>query len=119
MVVDDEMTTRNLCKDVASDAGLHVHAAGTTEHALEILDQYPVDIAVTDLQVPEIGGLELIKRIREYNPEIAIIVLTQYGTIATAIDATKLERDLGWRAERGSEPLGWLGRIFRQGCGHA
>ncbi len=90
LVVDDEVTTRNLCKDVASDAGLHVHAAATTEQALEILDQHPVDIAVTDLQVPEIGGLELIKRIRVYNPEIAIIVLTQFGTIATAIEATKL-----------------------------
>ena len=90
LVVDDEITTRNLCKDVASDAGLQVHVAATTEQALEILDQNPVDIAVTDLQVPELGGLELIKRIRVYNPEIAIVVLTQYGTIATAIEATKL-----------------------------
>jgi DNA-binding NtrC family response regulator len=90
LVVDDEVTTRNLCKDVASDAGLRVHVASTTEQALETLDQYPVDIAVTDLKVPEIGGLELIKRIRAHNPEIAIIVLTQYGTIATAIEATKL-----------------------------
>ncbi|MGD0907276.1 MAG: sigma-54 dependent transcriptional regulator, partial [Candidatus Acidiferrales bacterium] len=43
-----------------------------------------------DLKVPQIGGLELIKRIRAYNPDIAVIVLTQYGTIATAIEATRL-----------------------------
>jgi two-component system response regulator HydG len=42
------------------------------------------------LKVPQIGGLELIKRIRAYNPDIAVIVLTQYGTIATAIEATRL-----------------------------
>jgi two-component system response regulator HydG len=90
LIVDDEVTTRNLCRDVAADAGLQVYAAGTTEEALEILDQYPVDIVVTDLQVPQLGGLELLKRTRANNPEIAVMVLTQYGTIATAIEATRL-----------------------------
>src|ERR1700693_519683 len=90
LVVDDEVTTRNLCRDVAADAGLQVHVAANTEEALEILDQYPVDIVVTDLQVPQLGGLELLKRTHGNNPEIAIIVLTQYGTIATAIEATRL-----------------------------
>jgi two-component system response regulator HydG len=90
LVVDDEVTTRNLCRDVAADAGLQVYVAQTTEEALEILDQYPVDIVVTDLQVPQLGGLELLKRTRANNAEIAVIVLTQYGTIATAIEATRL-----------------------------
>ena len=90
LIVDDEMTTRNLCNDVALEAGLHVYASATTEQALEILDQYPVDIVITDLKVPQIGGLELIKRIRENNPQVAVIVLTQYGTIETAIEATRL-----------------------------
>jgi len=67
-----------------------VHVTGTTEGALEILEQVSVDIVVTDLKVPQIGGLELIKRIRAINPEIAVIVLTQYGTIETAIEATRL-----------------------------
>jgi two-component system response regulator HydG len=75
---------------VAADAGLQVYVAQTTEEALEILDQYPVDIVVTDLQVPQLGGLELLKRTRANNAEIAVIVLTQYGTIATAIEATRL-----------------------------
>jgi len=90
LVVDDELTTRNICKDVASDAGLQVYAAPTTEDALGILDQFPVDIVVTDLKVPQMGGLELLKRIRANNPEIAVMVLTQYGTIATAVEATRL-----------------------------
>jgi DNA-binding NtrC family response regulator len=90
LIVDDEVATRDLCRDVAADAGLQVYVASTTEEALEILDQYPVDIVVTDLQVPQIGGLELLKRTRANNAEIAVIVLTQYGTIATAIEATRL-----------------------------
>jgi DNA-binding NtrC family response regulator len=90
LIVDDEVTTRNLCRDVAADAGLQVYVAPTTEEALEILDQFTVDIVVTDLQVPQLGGLELLKRTRANNAEIAIMVLTQYGTIATAIEATRL-----------------------------
>jgi DNA-binding NtrC family response regulator len=90
LVVDDEVTTRNLCRDVAADAGMQVYAAATTEEALDILDKYPIDIVVTDLQVPQLGGLELLKRTRAGNAETAVIVLTQYGTIATAIEATRL-----------------------------
>jgi two-component system response regulator HydG len=90
LVVDDELTTRDLCRDVARDAGLKVYVAPTTEDAIDILDQYPVDIVVTDLKVPQIGGLELLKRIRANNPETAVVVLTQYGTIATAVEATRL-----------------------------
>src|SRR3984893_10014391 len=90
LIVDDEVTTQSLCSDVAREAGLHVYTSATTEQALEILDQYPVDIVVTDLKIPEIGGLELIKRIRAGNPQVSIMVLTQYGTIETAIEATRL-----------------------------
>jgi DNA-binding NtrC family response regulator len=90
LIVDDEVATRNVCRDVAVEAGLQVHVASTTEEALEILDQLPVDIVVTDLQVPQLGGLELLKRTRANNAEIAVMVLTQYGTIATAIEATRL-----------------------------
>ena len=90
LIVDDEVTTQSLCNDVAREAGLHVYTSSTTEQALEILDQYPIDIVVTDLKVPQIGGLELIKRTRTSNPQVAVIVLTQYGTIETAIEATRL-----------------------------
>ena len=41
LIVDDEVATRNLCNDVALEAGLHVHTSATTEQALDILDQYP------------------------------------------------------------------------------
>ena len=90
LIVDDEVSTRSLCNDVALEAGLHVYASSTTEQALDILDQYPIDIVVTDLKIPQLGGLELIKRIRAGNPQVSVIVLTQYGTIETAIEATRL-----------------------------
>jgi DNA-binding NtrC family response regulator len=63
--VDDEDATRNLCSDVVTDSGMRTRMASTTEQALEILDPMPVDILITDLRVPQIGGLELLKRVRE------------------------------------------------------
>ena len=90
LIVDDEDTTRNLCREVVVDSGFRARMASTTEQALEILDQYPVDIVLTDLRIPELGGLELLKRIREFYPQTAVIVLTQYGTIENAVQATRI-----------------------------
>jgi DNA-binding NtrC family response regulator len=90
LIVDDEDATRNLCNDVVTDSGLRTRTASTTEQALEILEQMPVDILITDLRVPQIGGLELLKRVREAYPQTAVLVLTQYGTIESAVEATRL-----------------------------
>ncbi len=90
LVVDDEDAARNLCSDVAVAAGLRVRAASTTEQALEIMEQYPVDVVLTDLRVPSLGGLELLKRLRASYPQTVVLVLTQYGTIESAVEATRL-----------------------------
>lgn len=90
LVVDDEVVTRSLCAEVAAQAGLEVRSSETTEQALEILEQYPVDILVTDLKVPQLGGIDLLKRVKATYPQIAVMVLTQYGTIETAVEATRL-----------------------------
>jgi DNA-binding NtrC family response regulator len=90
LIVDDEDSTRNLCRDVISDSGLRTRTASTTEQALEILDQWPVEILITDLRVPQMGGLELLKRVRRDFPQTAVLVLTQYGTIESAVEATRL-----------------------------
>ena len=68
LIVDDEDSVRDLCRDVVRDSGLYARTASTTEQALEILDQHPVDIVITDLRVPQLGGIELLKRVRENYP---------------------------------------------------
>ena len=90
LVVDDEQTARDLCCDVATDTGLRARGAATTEEALDILDQSAVDIVITDLRVPELGGLELLKRVREHYPQTAVVMLTQFGTIDSAVEATRM-----------------------------
>ncbi len=90
LIVDDENATRDLCRDVITETGLRTRTASTTEQALEILEECPVDIVITDLKVPELGGLELLRRIRETYPLTAVMVLTQYGTIESAVEATRM-----------------------------
>ncbi|MGB8438250.1 MAG: sigma-54 dependent transcriptional regulator [Candidatus Acidiferrales bacterium] len=90
LIVDDEDATRNLCNDVVTDSGMRTRVASTTEQALEILEQMPVDILITDLRVPQIGGLESLKHVREAYPQTAVLVLAQYGTIESAVEATRL-----------------------------
>jgi DNA-binding NtrC family response regulator len=90
LIVDDEDTARNLCRDVVAESGFRTRTASTTEQALEVLEQYPVDIVLTDLRVPVLGGIELLKHIRETYPQTAVIVLTQYGTIESAVEATRI-----------------------------
>jgi two-component system response regulator HydG len=90
LIVDDEPAARELCRSVAEEAGLRVWAAGTTQEALELLEQHAVDLVLTDLRVPELGGLELLRRVRQLYPQTVVVVLTQYGTIESAVEATRL-----------------------------
>jgi two-component system response regulator HydG len=90
LIVDDESQARELCTEVVEEVGLRARAASTTEEALAMLEESPVDIVITDLKVPQIGGLELLRRLRQHSPQIAVIVLTQFGTIETAVEATRL-----------------------------
>jgi DNA-binding NtrC family response regulator len=114
LVVDDEDSVRDLCRAVVRDCGLHPRTASTTEQALEILDQHAVDIVITDLRVPQLGGIELLKRVREIYPHMAVIVLTQYGTIESAVEATRMgATDYLTKPFRVPELRDKLGRIVR------
>ena len=90
LIVDDEDAIRSLCRDVVVESGMRTKLASTTEQALDILDQSIVDIVITDLKVPQLGGIELLKRVGETYPHAAVIVLTQFGTIQSAVEATRM-----------------------------
>jgi len=89
LIVDDEETTRELCLAVAHQVGLNAAAVASAEEALEVVEVSAVDIVLTDLKLPKTGGLELLKNLREMYPQLAVIVLTQYGSIDSAIEATR------------------------------
>jgi two-component system NtrC family response regulator len=89
LIVDDEETTRELCATVAAQVGLRAASVSSAELALEVLEQSAVDILLVDLKLPRMSGLDLLKRVSELYPQISALVLTQYGTIDSAIEATR------------------------------
>ncbi|HUN64408.1 MAG TPA: sigma-54 dependent transcriptional regulator [Candidatus Sulfotelmatobacter sp.] len=90
LVVDDDEHIREVCRTVATDTGMRVRDVGTAEEALELLEQLSVDILLTDLRLPGTSGLELLKRVTVTHPDVAVVMLTQYGTIDSAVQATRM-----------------------------
>jgi DNA-binding NtrC family response regulator len=90
LVVEDEEVTRKLCSEVAESCGMKVIAAASVSDALELLEVHSVDLVLTDLKLPSSSGLDLLKRVRDAYPQVAVVVLTQYGTIDSAVEATRM-----------------------------
>jgi DNA-binding NtrC family response regulator len=90
LVVEDEESTRKLCADVAESCGMKAVVASSVEEALHRLETHAVDIIVTDLILPPSSGLDLLKQVHEMYPQVAVLVLTQYGTIDSAVAATRM-----------------------------
>ncbi|HXE74589.1 MAG TPA: sigma-54 dependent transcriptional regulator [Candidatus Xenobia bacterium] len=89
LVADDDPTVCEVCRDVAEPLGLKVIEAGTAEQAQEQLEQRHVDLVLADLRLPDRSGMELLERIKRDYPEIAVILMTGYGSIELAVDAIK------------------------------
>src|ERR1700724_2522792 len=90
LIVDDEPTIREACGEVAQLTGMNATMVATAEEAIEILENTAVDIVLTDLMLPHTSGLELLKQVHDTHPNLPVIVLTQYGTIDSAVAATRL-----------------------------
>jgi len=90
LVVEDEENTRKLCADVAESCGMTAAVASSVQEALRHLETHAVDIIVTDLILPPSSGLDLLKQVHEMYPQVAVLVLTQYGTIDSAVAATRM-----------------------------
>ncbi|HXR33474.1 MAG TPA: sigma-54 dependent transcriptional regulator [Verrucomicrobiae bacterium] len=90
LLVDDDDHIREVCRSVAEDCGMKVTDVSTAEEALEVMEISSVDILLTDLRLPGTSGLELLRRVTQTYPDIAVVMLTQYGTIDSAVEATRM-----------------------------
>jgi two-component system response regulator FlrC len=90
LVVDDEMGMRAALAEVLTRGGFAVDVAGTGEDALARLEKGGVDLLVTDLRLPGMSGLDLLKEVRRTGQDAPAIVITAHGTIEDAVAAMKL-----------------------------
>jgi len=89
LVVDDDESLRRVTEVQLQQGGYQVLTAASGQEALELLQKRPVELVVTDLKMPGMSGLELLKRIRADYPELVVIVVTAFGTIETAVEAMR------------------------------
>jgi DNA-binding NtrC family response regulator len=87
LIVDDEEGLREGLGKLLEDEGYAVLCAETGEEALEILQQSRIDLVLTDMRMPGMDGIELLKKIRERYGELGVIILTGYGQIESYIEA--------------------------------
>ncbi len=90
LVVDDHRQARESMADVLRVAGHDVATCGSGKQALNRLEQQAVDVILTDLQMPGMTGLDLLKEVRRFHGDAQVVVVTAHGTVAAAVEAMRL-----------------------------
>jgi DNA-binding NtrC family response regulator len=90
LVIDDEPVVLNSCEKILSEEGYTVHTVQTGAEGLQKLAEERFDIVLTDLMMPEISGMEVLARTLELYPDMAMIMITGYSTVHTAVEAMKI-----------------------------
>jgi DNA-binding NtrC family response regulator len=90
LIVDDERTLARAVKAFLAEAGYEAEVAGDGERAMELLPTLRPDVVFTDVRLPGMSGIDLLRRVREFDPAIPVIIMTAYGTIEGAVEAVKL-----------------------------
>jgi DNA-binding NtrC family response regulator len=89
LIVEDDETLRNVMQLQLKKLGYEAASAPNVERAMDVLQRFPQDLVITDLNLPGISGIELLKRIRSEYVGSAVIVMTAYGTIQSAVEAMR------------------------------
>ncbi|HEX8000121.1 MAG TPA: sigma-54 dependent transcriptional regulator [Pyrinomonadaceae bacterium] len=93
LIVDDEQGMRQLLTIVFERAGHSVRAAENGRRALELLRAEPAELIISDVKMPDMGGIELLRAARELMPDVAVVMMTAFATVETAREAFKLGAD--------------------------
>jgi two-component system, NtrC family, response regulator AtoC len=89
LIVDDEVNLRKILSAQLSRDGYDVLTAEDGERGLQLLGEHHIDLVITDLKMPKVDGMTLLKRALEEDPELPVVLITAHGTIDTAVEALK------------------------------
>src|SRR5579864_7944004 len=89
LIVEDEIKMSRLLSLALAEEGYEAEVAGDAESGLKILRNQAVDLAITDLRLPGMNGLEFLQAAKRANAELPVVVMTAYGTVNTAVEAMK------------------------------
>ncbi|MAQ14327.1 MAG: DNA-binding response regulator [Sandaracinus sp.] len=89
VVVDDEDSNLTSLRKIFQKGGMRPLTAASGQEALELCRQHHVQVVLTDLMMPQMSGIDLIKALRTVAPDVEVVVMTAYGTIETAVEAMR------------------------------
>ena len=89
LVVDDERNVRALVSRVLAQDQMEIHGAGTGKEGLQMADEVSPDVVLLDLRLPDVDGMDVLRTLKNRYPEIAVIIITGYGQIQSAVEAMK------------------------------
>lgn len=89
LIIEDEETLRESLKRVFQREGYQVEAMGSAEPALELYEETNYDLILTDIILPGITGIELLKRVKETNPDQIVIIMTAFASLETAVETLR------------------------------
>jgi DNA-binding NtrC family response regulator len=89
VVADDELRQREALARMLRESGHRVIVAARGAEAVEAVRQNPVDLVITDLRMPDLDGQHVLQQVRTLQPEVAVIIVTAYGTVAGAVEAMR------------------------------
>ena len=90
LIVDDDPSMRQTMEAIVRSAGMRPIAVASGEEALRAVESSPVDVMLLDVQMPGIGGLEVLRQVREKHTDIGVIMITVIKEVAVAVEAMRL-----------------------------
>ena len=89
LVIDDDASLRRVMEMQLEEIGCDVLAVASGKEALGVLEEATPDLVITDLRIPGMSGMDILKSLRTDHPELTVIMVTAYGTVKTAVEAMK------------------------------
>ena len=90
LVVDDELIVCESCQRILEEEGYEVEIALSGQEAFVKMKESPFEIVITDLKMPAIDGMDVLKHVRKEYPDTIVIMITGFSTVETAVEAMKL-----------------------------
>src|SRR5437870_13574985 len=90
LIVDDEKSALDLYVEILQRLGFETEVAQSATRALAILERKHMDVVLSDIYMPGMDGIELLKIIKDKYPETEVVMMTGFGTVASSVEAIKL-----------------------------
>ena len=90
LVVDDDLVVQNALQRLLESNDYQVTTCSSGMEALQVIKDHEFSVAFVDFKMPQMSGLELIKRLKKAKPSLSIIMITAFGEISTSVEAMKL-----------------------------